>query len=63
MPIQISISNAIGARDATASAPSLLLDIYPSASAAYSLRLLRTAYSGSAIRVRRKLIMQSKTLV
>jgi len=32
----------------------LLLDDYPSAAAAYSLRKLRTAYSGSAIRVRRK---------
>ena len=31
----------------------LLLDLYPSAAAAYSLRKLRTAYSGSAIRVRR----------
>jgi len=31
----------------------LLLDLYPNASAAYSLRKLRTAYSGSAIRVRR----------
>jgi len=31
----------------------LLLDTYSGASAAYSLRLLRTAYSGSAIRVRR----------
>ena len=31
----------------------LLLDTYPSAAAAYSLRKLRTAYSGSAIRVRR----------
>jgi PKD repeat protein len=31
----------------------LLLDLYPSASAAYSLRLLRSAYTGSAIRVRR----------
>ena len=30
-----------------------LLDAYPSASAAYSLRKLRTAYTGSAIRVRR----------
>jgi hypothetical protein len=30
-----------------------LLDLYPSAAAAYSLRKLRTAYSGSAIRVRR----------
>jgi hypothetical protein len=31
----------------------LLLDLYPSAAAAYSLRKLRTAYSGNAIRVRR----------
>ena len=31
----------------------LLLDLYPSAAAAYSVRLLRSAYSGSAIRVRR----------
>jgi hypothetical protein len=30
-----------------------LLDLYPNASAAYSLRLLRGAYTGSAIRVRR----------
>lgn len=38
-----------------AAAPSanLLLDDYPGAAAAYSLRKLRTAYSGSAIRVRR----------
>jgi len=34
-------------------APSLLLDTYSGASAAFSLRKLRTAYSGSAIRVRR----------
>jgi len=31
----------------------LLLDLYPSAAAAYSLRKLRTDYTGSAIRVRR----------
>lgn len=31
----------------------LLLDLYPGAAAAYSLRKLRTAYTGSAIRVRR----------
>lgn len=31
----------------------LLLDAYPSASVAYSLRKLRTAYSGNCIRVRR----------
>jgi hypothetical protein len=34
-------------------APSLLLDTYPNAAVAYSLRKLRTAYTGSAIRVRR----------
>ena len=30
-----------------------LLDTYPNAAAAYSVRKLRTAYTGSAIRVRR----------
>ena len=34
-------------------AAGLLLDDYPTASAAYSLRLLRTAYTGDAIMVRR----------
>lgn len=34
-------------------APSLLLDTYTNAAVAYSLRKLRTAYTGSAIRVRR----------
>jgi hypothetical protein len=34
-------------------AASLLLDLYPNAGAAYSLRKLRSAYTGSAIRVRR----------
>lgn len=33
--------------------PSLLLDTYTGATSAYSLRKLRTAYAGSAIRVRR----------
>lgn len=33
--------------------PPPLLDLYPNAAAAYSVRLLRTAYAGSAIRVRR----------
>jgi len=33
--------------------PSLLLDTYPSAAVAYSLRKLRSAYTGNAIRVRR----------
>jgi hypothetical protein len=32
---------------------SVLLDTFPNAAAAYSLRLLRSAYTGSAIRVRR----------
>ena len=35
------------------STPALLLDTYPNAAVAYSLRKLRTAYTGSAIRVRR----------
>lgn len=35
--------------------PSLLLDTYPNAAVAYSLRKLRTAYTGSAIRVRRNI--------
>jgi hypothetical protein len=35
------------------SSGTLLLDLYPSASVAYSLRKLRTAYTGAAIRVRR----------
>jgi SPP1 family predicted phage head-tail adaptor len=41
--------------DLTVNAPSasLLLDLYPDAAAAYSLRKLRTAYTGSAVRVRR----------
>jgi len=54
MALQISISNAIGARaSGGVPAPSLLLDTYPNAAVAYSLRKLRTAYTGSAIRVRR----------
>lgn len=34
-------------------AASLLLDLYPNAAAAYSLRLLRSAYTGAVVRVRR----------
>jgi hypothetical protein len=49
MPIT-GYSNTISV---TTLAPSLLLDLYPSAAAAYSVRKLRNAYSGSAIRVRR----------
>jgi hypothetical protein len=37
----------------TTSAPSLLLDLYPNAQFAVSVRKLRAAYTGSAIRVRR----------
>ena len=40
-------------RFAASGGTSLLLDTYTGAAAAYSLRKLRTAYSGSAIRVRR----------
>jgi hypothetical protein len=36
-----------------------LLDTYPNAAAAYSLRKLRTAYTGSAIRVRRTDLQES----
>jgi hypothetical protein len=38
------------------SSASFLLDLYPNAAAAYSLRKLRTAYTGNAIRVRRSII-------
>jgi len=49
-----SVSSA-GATDIIGSVPAtpLLLDTYTDAAVAYSLRKLRTAYSGSAIRVRR----------
>lgn len=49
MPIT-GYSNTISV---TTLAPSLLLDLYPSAAAAFSVRKLRNAYTGSAIRVRR----------
>jgi SPP1 family predicted phage head-tail adaptor len=39
--------------DLTVGSTDLLLDLYPDAAAAYSLRKLRTAYTGSAVRVRR----------
>ena len=35
-------------------APTLLLDLFPNAAAAYSLRKIRAAYSGSAVRVRKE---------
>ena len=56
MSIQISISNAIGSRYRGSVVPPvtpLLLDTYPNAAVAYSLRKLRSAYTGNAIRVRR----------
>lgn len=43
----------IASSKASTPSGSLLLDTYTGAAAAYSLRKLRTAYSGSAIRVRR----------
>jgi hypothetical protein len=55
----IAIQNAVGARQGVGGGPgpgpgyTPPLDDYPNAAAAYSVRLLRTAYSGSALRVRR----------
>ena len=46
----LSTHGIVGSQMASAS---FLLDAYPSAAAAYSLRKLRSAYTGSAIRVRR----------
>jgi hypothetical protein len=42
-----------GIRTSSQSSTPLLLDLYPDASAAYSVRKLRSDYSGSALRVRR----------
>lgn len=52
MSIQISISNAIKGF-AGKSVPDLLLDAYPNAEVAYSLRKLSNSYAGNSIRVRR----------
>jgi hypothetical protein len=50
------MSIGIGILESSRSAaPSLLLDLYPGAAAAYSLRKLRSAYAGSAIRVQRSI--------
>jgi hypothetical protein len=46
----LSTHGIVGSQIASAS---LLLDLYPSAAAAYSVRKLRTLYTGNAIRVRR----------
>ena len=50
--MSLNIGILESSRSAAPSA-TLLLDTYPGAAAAYSLRKLRTAYTGSAIRVRR----------
>ena len=46
----LSTHGIVGSQMASAS---LLLDLYPSAAAAYSVRKLRTLYTGNAIQVRR----------
>jgi hypothetical protein len=48
--MSITLGILASSRSATAA---LLLDTYPGANVAYSLRKLRTAYTGAAIRVRR----------
>jgi len=48
----VSLGIRVGNASISAGSP-LLLDLYSSAAAAYSVRKLRTAYSDSAIRVRR----------
>ena len=51
--IGISIANSLGLKLSAGTSEPLLLDTYSSSAVAYSLRKLRTAYAGSAIRVRR----------
>jgi len=53
MPVILGGNTGIYLASLAPPAPSLLLDTYPNAAVAYSLRKLRTAYTGSAIRVRR----------
>jgi hypothetical protein len=53
MPVILGGNTGIYLASLAPPAPSLLLDIYPSAAVAYSLRKLRSAYTGNAIRVRR----------
>jgi hypothetical protein len=53
MPVILGGNTSIYLASLTPPAPSLLLDIYTGAAVAYSLRKLRTAYTGAAIRVRR----------
>jgi hypothetical protein len=49
----VSTGTIVADLSVSSATSSLLLDTYPNAAAAYSLRKLRTAYTGSAIRVRR----------
>ena len=51
--INIGIGIPFGQRKAGAPAFQALLDLYPNAAAAYSLRKLRAAYTGAAVRIRR----------
>ena len=53
MPVILGGNTGIYLASLAPPAPSLLLDTYSGATVAYSLRKLRTAYSGSSIRVRR----------
>ena len=53
MPVILGGNTGIYLASLTPPAPALLLDTYSGAAAAYSLRQLRTAYTGAAIRVRR----------
>ena len=56
MTCVVTATNAYGFSSATSNSltvVSLLLDLYTSSAVAYSLRQLRTAYTGAAIRVRR----------
>jgi hypothetical protein len=53
MPVILGGNTGIYLASLTPPASPLILDTYPNAAVAYSLRKLRTAYSGSAIRVRR----------
>ena len=48
----VSLGIRVGNTSISGGVP-LLLDLYPSAAAAYSVRKLSNGYSGSAIRVRR----------
>jgi hypothetical protein len=53
MPVILGGNTGIYLASLAPPVTSLLLDLYPNAAVAYSLRKLRTAYTGNAIRVRR----------